>query len=126
MVEAVFEEEAVKRTLWAGLDALADGTELGLDWSKVNVNGGAIALGHHIGASGARIVARLLHELCRAAGPLRLCHALPGRRGTRGHGVRARLSFRSLLSRRCRPRARAGGRPGWFPGTPGSAARRTG
>ena len=44
---------------------LADGRELGFDWSKVNVNGGAIALGHPIGASGARIVATLLHELER-------------------------------------------------------------
>ena len=47
---------------------LADGGELGFDWDKVNVNGGAIALGHPIGASGARIVATLLHELQRAAG----------------------------------------------------------
>ncbi|CAN5738329.1 acetyl-CoA C-acetyltransferase [soil metagenome] len=44
---------------------LADGRELGFDWSKVNVNGGAIALGHPIGASGARLVATLLHELQR-------------------------------------------------------------
>ena len=48
--------------------ALADGRELGFDWSKVNVNGGAIALGHPIGASGARIVATLLHELKRRGG----------------------------------------------------------
>ncbi|HEX9043751.1 MAG TPA: acetyl-CoA C-acetyltransferase [Candidatus Limnocylindrales bacterium] len=48
--------------------ALADGRELGFDWSKVNVNGGAIALGHPIGASGARIVATLLHELVRRDG----------------------------------------------------------
>jgi acetyl-CoA C-acetyltransferase len=47
---------------------LADGRELGFDWDKVNVNGGAIALGHPIGASGARIVATLLHELDRRAG----------------------------------------------------------
>ena len=47
---------------------LADGRELGFDWSKVNVNGGAIALGHPIGASGARIVATLLHELRRRRG----------------------------------------------------------
>ncbi len=47
---------------------LADGRELGLDWSKVNVNGGAIALGHPIGASGARIVVTLLHELARRGG----------------------------------------------------------
>ncbi len=47
---------------------LADGRELGFDWSKVNVNGGAIALGHPIGASGARIVATLVHELRRREG----------------------------------------------------------
>jgi acetyl-CoA C-acetyltransferase len=47
---------------------LADGRELGFDWAKVNVNGGAIALGHPIGASGARIVATLLHELQRREG----------------------------------------------------------
>jgi acetyl-CoA C-acetyltransferase len=42
---------------------LADGRELGFDWSKVNVNGGAIALGHPIGASGARVLATLVHSL---------------------------------------------------------------
>ena len=47
---------------------LADGRELGFDWAKVNVNGGAIALGHPIGASGARIVATLVHELARRGG----------------------------------------------------------
>jgi acetyl-CoA C-acetyltransferase len=47
---------------------LADGRALGFDWDKVNVNGGAIALGHPIGASGARIVATLLHELERREG----------------------------------------------------------
>jgi len=39
---------------------LADGQELGWDWDRVNVNGGAIALGHPIGASGARILTTLL------------------------------------------------------------------
>jgi acetyl-CoA C-acetyltransferase len=39
--------------------------ELGLDAERVNVNGGAIALGHPIGATGARIVVTLLHELAR-------------------------------------------------------------
>jgi acetyl-CoA C-acetyltransferase len=48
--------------------ALADGRALGFEWDKVNVNGGAIALGHPIGASGARIVATLLHELRRRQG----------------------------------------------------------
>ena len=39
--------------------------ELGIDQSKVNVNGGAIALGHPIGASGARILVTLIHEMQR-------------------------------------------------------------
>ena len=41
---------------------------LGVDEDKVNVNGGAIALGHPIGASGARIVGALVHELRRRGG----------------------------------------------------------
>ncbi len=43
--------------------SLAVGRELGLDPKKVNVNGGAIALGHPIGASGTRILVTLLHEM---------------------------------------------------------------
>jgi len=43
---------------------------LGVDEEKVNVNGGAIALGHPIGASGARIVGALVHELRRRGGGL--------------------------------------------------------
>lgn len=43
--------------------AVADGKELGWDWKKVNVNGGAIALGHPIGASGARVLTTLLYAL---------------------------------------------------------------
>jgi acetyl-CoA C-acetyltransferase len=43
--------------------ALADGAELGWDWDRVNVNGGAIALGHPIGASGARVLTTLLYAL---------------------------------------------------------------
>jgi acetyl-CoA C-acetyltransferase len=43
---------------------------LGIDDEKVNVNGGAIALGHPIGASGARIVGALVHELRRRGGGL--------------------------------------------------------
>jgi acetyl-CoA C-acetyltransferase len=42
--------------------------ELGLDPAKVNVNGGAIAIGHPIGASGARILTTLLHEMKRSGG----------------------------------------------------------
>ena len=37
--------------------------ELGLDINKVNVNGGAIALGHPLGMSGARLITTLLHEM---------------------------------------------------------------
>jgi len=47
---------------------LADGNELGFDWDRVNVNGGAIALGHPIGASGARVLTTLLYELRRRGG----------------------------------------------------------
>jgi acetyl-CoA C-acetyltransferase len=43
--------------------ALADGDELGWDWNRVNVNGGAIALGHPIGASGARVLTTLLYAM---------------------------------------------------------------
>jgi acetyl-CoA C-acetyltransferase len=42
---------------------LADGKELGWDWDRVNVHGGAVALGHPIGASGARILATLVYAL---------------------------------------------------------------
>jgi 3-oxoadipyl-CoA thiolase len=42
--------------------------ELGLDPAKVNVNGGAIALGHPLGMSGARLITMLTHELCRTGG----------------------------------------------------------
>ena len=43
--------------------SIAVARELHFDMSKVNVNGGAIALGHPVGASGARIIVTLLHEL---------------------------------------------------------------
>jgi acetyl-CoA C-acetyltransferase len=48
--------------------ALADGDGLGWDESRVNVNGGAIALGHPIGASGARVLVTLLHALADRGG----------------------------------------------------------
>ncbi|HUE89429.1 MAG TPA: hypothetical protein VMO26_25395 [Vicinamibacterales bacterium] len=53
------------------VQAVAVGNELGIDMAKVNVNGGAVALGHAIGASGARILTTLLY-------------ALSDRRGKRG------------------------------------------
>jgi acetyl-CoA C-acetyltransferase len=45
------------------VQALADGKEIGWDWNRVNVNGGAVALGHPIGASGTRILVTLIHAL---------------------------------------------------------------
>jgi acetyl-CoA C-acetyltransferase len=45
------------------VQAIADMRELGMDEEKVNVNGGAVALGHPIGASGARILVTLLHAM---------------------------------------------------------------
>ncbi|MDH3291872.1 MAG: acetyl-CoA C-acetyltransferase [Gemmatimonadota bacterium] len=45
------------------VQALADGKGLGWDWDRVNVNGGAVALGHPIGASGARILTTLLYAM---------------------------------------------------------------
>jgi acetyl-CoA acetyltransferase family protein len=48
--------------------SLACIAELGLDPTKVNVNGGAIALGHPLGASGAKILTTLVHELRRRGG----------------------------------------------------------
>jgi acetyl-CoA C-acetyltransferase len=58
------------------VQALADGRALGWDWDRVNVNGGAIALGHPIGASGARVLATLLYALkerSRRTGLATLC-----------------------------------------------------
>lgn len=49
---------------------LADGRELGLPWEKVNVNGGAIALGHPLGATGAKLTTQLIHELAKRGGGL--------------------------------------------------------
>jgi acetyl-CoA C-acetyltransferase len=75
-VQAV--REALSRAGWdlAGVDliesneafaaqSLAVAKELGLDMARLNVNGGAIALGHPIGASGCRILVTLLHEMRR-------------------------------------------------------------
>jgi acetyl-CoA C-acetyltransferase len=45
------------------VQAIADGSALGWDWDRVNVNGGAIALGHPIGASGARVLTTLLYAM---------------------------------------------------------------
>jgi acetyl-CoA C-acetyltransferase len=51
---------------------------LGVDEAKVNVNGGAVALGHPVGASGGRIVATMVHELRRSGGGLGLAAICSG------------------------------------------------
>ena len=75
-IEAV--RKAIKRAKWNlneidlfeineafAAQSIAVISELGIDQNKVNVNGGAIALGHPIGASGARILVTLIHEMKR-------------------------------------------------------------
>ncbi|MQR94029.1 acetyl-CoA C-acetyltransferase [Fictibacillus phosphorivorans] len=58
--------------------ALASSELAGLDLEKVNVNGGAVALGHPIGASGTRIVLTLIHELKRRGGGLGIASICSG------------------------------------------------
>jgi acetyl-CoA C-acetyltransferase len=50
----------------------------GWDWSKVNVNGGAIALGHPVGSTGTRLVVTLLHEMIKRDAHLGLATACVG------------------------------------------------
>ncbi len=76
--------------------ALAVVRELGLDQQRVNVNGGAIAMGHPLGASGARLVVSLIHDLRRRGG---------GRRRRRMPGPVPRL----LGCRRVRQREQGSG-----------------
>jgi acetyl-CoA C-acetyltransferase len=66
---------------------LADGKELDWDWSRVNVNGGAIALGHPIGSSGSRILITLIHELRRRGGGRGLATLCLGGGGVVGAAV---------------------------------------
>ena len=65
---------------------LACGKELRLDEAKVNVHGGAIALGHPIGASGARVLVTLLYALERRGLKRGAGVAVPGRRQRGGDG----------------------------------------
>jgi acetyl-CoA acyltransferase len=64
--------------------------ELGLDTERVNVNGGAIALGHPLGATGAKLTVQLVHELRRRGGALRDGDDVHWRRDGRGGDFRAR------------------------------------
>jgi acetyl-CoA C-acetyltransferase len=65
--------------------ALVSGKIAGLDLEKVNVNGGAVALGHPIGASGARIIITLMHELKRRGGGIGIAAICSG--GGQGDAV---------------------------------------
>src|SRR5439155_985784 len=56
-------DEGPRADTTLAVQALADGRALGWDWERVNVHGGAIALGHPIGASGARVLTTLLYAL---------------------------------------------------------------
>ena len=58
--------------------AIISTRRLGVDPERVNVNGGAIALGHPIGASGARIITTLAHELLRRGGGVGLAAICSG------------------------------------------------
>ena len=71
------------------MQAVAVLRELGIDPSKVNVNGGAVALGHPIGASGARMLTTLLYALEAANCEARHRDAMPWRRQRRRAGGRA-------------------------------------
>ena len=73
--------------------------ELGADLARVNVNGGAIALGHPLGATGARLMTTLLHELERTRQALRPADDVRRRRPGERHHHRA-----ALVSRLCEGR----------------------
>ncbi len=73
--------------------------ELGLDPAKVNVNGGAIALGHPLGSSGARILTTLLHEMRRRKSRYGSRHYVHRRRSGNCDDCRARLVSLERLER---------------------------
>ena len=60
---AIADYDLVEANEAFAVQALANGQGLGWDWNRVNVNGGAIALGHPIGASGARVLTTLLYAM---------------------------------------------------------------
>jgi acetyl-CoA C-acetyltransferase len=70
--------------------SLAVAKDLEWDLNKVNVNGGAIALGHPIGASGCRVLVTLLHEMIKRDAKKGLATLCIG--GGQGTGARARLT----------------------------------
>jgi acetyl-CoA C-acetyltransferase len=70
--------------------ALASGAIAGLDPEKVNVNGGAVALGHPIGASGARIIITIAHELKRRGGGIGIASICSG--GGQGDAIMIKVT----------------------------------
>ena len=78
--------------------------ELGVDPAKLNPNGGAIAIGHPVGASGARIMTTLLHELERTGGRYGLQTMCEGGGRRQRHDPRAAVSL---------PRRKASSMTGW-------------
>ena len=79
--------------------ACAVNKDLGWDTDRVNVNGGAIALGHPIGASGARVLVTLLHEMIRRDAKKGLATLVHRRRHGHRHVRRPRLSITGLAAR---------------------------
>jgi len=68
---------------------LTSARELGIDLQIVNRNGGAVAMGHPIGASGARIVGTVVHQLRRTGGRLGIAAICSG--GGQGDAVLIRV-----------------------------------
>ena len=89
------------------LGALHSIRMLGIDEDRVNVNGGAVALGHPIGASGARILGALVHELRRRGGGLGCAAICSG--GGQGDAVILKVH---ATGRDARRHPSGGGRPG--------------
>jgi acetyl-CoA C-acetyltransferase len=75
--------------------------EMGWDTSKINVNGGAIAIGHPIGASGARILVTLIHEMIRRDAKKGLASLCIG--GGMGVAIERAGWHRSYCAARLRP-----------------------
>ena len=74
------------------VQAMAVTRDLGLDPAKVNPNGGAVALGHPIGATGAILTVKALYELAAHAEALRARHHVHRRRAGHRGDIRARVA----------------------------------
>ena len=79
------------------VQAVAVIRELGLDPTAVNVNGGAVALGHPIGASGARVLTTLLYAMKRRGREARRGDTVSRRRQRRGTGGREVASAKASV-----------------------------